>query len=110
MARIELDTEEIKALIDILQKLVPLISKQIACGRDQVTNLAVLNARDAMSFELDQVFLHLRRGQEMCLEDYTQFLRDFRKLKILLEGLIDEQVLGSDYSCGVSSPGFIAEV
>ncbi|KAM5378794.1 hypothetical protein ACJZ2D_004267 [Fusarium nematophilum] len=101
MAPIELDAPEIEALVDIRQKLTPLISKRIACGRDQVTNLAVLNARDAMSFELDQVFLHLRKDQDMGLEDYKQFLRDLQELKLLLEGFIDEQVLtlgGNDHS------------
>ncbi|KAJ4217086.1 hypothetical protein NW759_009034 [Fusarium solani] len=109
MAPIEFDTEEIEALVDIRQKLSPLIAKRIACGSDQVKNLAVLNARDALSFELDQVFLHLRRGQDMSLEDYKQFLRDLQELKLLLEGFIDDQVLAPDHSSGVSIAGLITQ-
>ncbi|KAM0425638.1 hypothetical protein ACHAPT_009170 [Fusarium lateritium] len=96
MAPIELDAPEFEALVEIRQKLTPLISKRIACSRNQETSppsLAVLNARDAMSFELDQVFLHLRKDQDMGLEDYKQFLGDLQELRLLLEGFIDEQVL-----------------
>lgn len=93
MGLINLDASDIEALVNIRHTLIPLISKRIDSDRKNVTNLAVVNARDAMNFELHQAFLDLRRDQDMGLEDYNQFLRSLEELKLFLEGFINEKVL-----------------
>jgi hypothetical protein len=85
--------EELRALVAIRQTLEPLIAKRILDDSDKITSLAVSNSRDLFKFELDQIFLNLRKDQDLQTDDYASFLDDLRRLLQLLEGLVDEKVL-----------------
>ncbi|PMD46967.1 hypothetical protein L207DRAFT_149808 [Hyaloscypha variabilis F] len=94
MPRLDHDGQmELQALVAIRQTLEPLIAKRILDDTDKITSLAVSNSRDLFKFELDQILLNLKTGQDLQPEDYASFLEDLHRLLQLLEGLIDEKVL-----------------
>ncbi|PVH69593.1 hypothetical protein DL98DRAFT_168669 [Cadophora sp. DSE1049] len=93
MQRLDKDgKKELQALVDIRQTLKPLIAKRILDDTDKITSLAVLNSRDLFKFELDQIFLNLKKEQYLPPEDYASFLADLHRLLQLLEGLVDEKI------------------
>lgn len=85
--------EVLQTLVAIRQNLEPLITKRILDDTHNITSLAVSNSRSFFKFELDRMFLCLKKDQDLLPLEYTHFPDDLLRLFQLLEELIDEQVL-----------------
>ena len=110
MPRLEIDGPVLQALTAIRQNVAPLIAKRISHDSKGITSLAVLNSRDAFRFEIDQMFLYLRKEQDLPQKDYKQFLHDMHRLLQFLEELVDEEVLRPRTALGQDSSKQLDEV
>jgi len=96
MPRLDLDGHKLQALlVAIGQKLVPLIARRILHDSKKITNLVMMNSRDELEIEMKQMFLYLRKEQDLPQEKYDHFLGDLHGLFGLLEGLVSEKVYHS---------------
>ncbi|OAL03888.1 hypothetical protein IQ06DRAFT_302808 [Phaeosphaeriaceae sp. SRC1lsM3a] len=88
----ELKTEhlELEALVNLRQKIVPLIAQAVSRDRAKVTSLKVLNSWDNVTLEGNQLFLYLKEGQLLSDGDHEDFRSSLMMILSLIENLIDE--------------------
>jgi hypothetical protein len=91
----QLDTENpvLQALVDLRQRVAPLIAKSVSHDRKAVTSLKVLNSWDNLTIEISQLFFYLKEGQDLSDKDYNDLRNELDTVLGLIDGWVDKDVL-----------------
>jgi hypothetical protein len=93
MPQLDTKTPVLQALLDLRQRVVPLVAELVSRDREAVTSLKALNSRDNLTIEFSQLFFYLKEGQDLSDKDYNDLRNKLDTVLGLIDKLVDKDVL-----------------